>query len=316
MNFSFACTVFNEEKNLPSFLDSILNQSIKPEEIIIVDGGSKDKTVEIIKEYKKKSKIPIKLIVIPGANIAKGRNTYVKESKNDLLFTGDAGTRFEKDWIKKLSKGFEKGADVVVGGYYPEPQKKLIEKIVASRFPNFLKFSEKDWENFLPSNRQIAYKLSSWNKLGKFPEQIGRSDDTLLHMKAKKEGLKYYYAKDAKVYWRARENLREYLRLAYEDSVSDGEIGIVWKRNIYYLELAVLLSSVPFVFLSLLYKLPLFLIWCLGPFLIFLKEGLRIFLKIRDSRSFFYGGIVMNLLFFSHAIGALIGIMHRFIKKY
>jgi len=316
MKISFACTVFNEERNISTFLDSILDQSVKPEEIIIVDGGSKDKTVEIIREYKRKSKIPIKLIVLPGANIAQGRNTYIKESKNDLLFSGDAGTRFERNWIKKLLKGFEKGADVVVGGYYPELQKKLIEKIIASRFPNFPKFSNRDWEAFIPSNRQIAYKLSSWNKLGKFPEQIERSDDTLLHMKAKKEGLKYYYAKDAKVYWRARENLREYLRLAYEDSVSDGEIGIVWKRKIYYLELAVLLSSIPFVFLSLFYKLPLFLIWCLGPLLLFLKEGLKIYKKINDFKGFFYGGIVMNLLFFSHAIGALIGIVHRSLKKY
>src|SRR4030042_735074 len=105
----FACTVFNEESNIKKFLQSIVSQSVPPDRIIVVDGGSNDKTVEIIKSFKKNSKIPLKLIISKGANIAKGRNLYMGDVKEGFLFSGDASTRFEKDWIKKLLKGFKEG---------------------------------------------------------------------------------------------------------------------------------------------------------------------------------------------------------------
>ena len=54
MKSSFITTVFNEENNIEAFIDSVLNQTKSPDEIIIVDGGSTDKTLEILKSIAKK----------------------------------------------------------------------------------------------------------------------------------------------------------------------------------------------------------------------------------------------------------------------
>ena len=51
---SSICTVLNEEETIRDYLDSILNQTLLPDEIVIVDGGSKDKTFRILKEYENK----------------------------------------------------------------------------------------------------------------------------------------------------------------------------------------------------------------------------------------------------------------------
>jgi glycosyltransferase involved in cell wall biosynthesis len=312
---SFACTTLNEEKSIKRFLDSISNQSVKPNEIIIVDGGSKDNTIQIVEEYKKKSKIPIKIFIVPGANIARGRNEYVKRAKGDILFSGDLETRFEKDWIKKMLKGFDKGADIVIGTYVAEKPQSILEKVIASRFPNFSKFSENDWNKFLPSNRQIAVKLISWEKLGDFPEWIHRADDTLMHMKAKKEGFKYYFAKDAKVYWRARDNLKQYLKLAYQDSVSDGFSGIALKRKVYFIELFVVFLLISSSILSIIFT-PLFILtWFIIFWAIFLKEGLNIYKKTKNLACFVYGGLIMILLFFTHALGGIRGILKKIFSK-
>ena len=48
---SFICTVYNEEKSMPHFLRSFFEQSSLPSEMIFVDGGSKDKTIEVIKDF-------------------------------------------------------------------------------------------------------------------------------------------------------------------------------------------------------------------------------------------------------------------------
>ena len=212
--------------------------------------------------------------------------------------------------------GFEKGAEIVIGTYLPEKPKNMIEKIIASRFPDFSNFSQTDWKNFLPSNRQIAYRLSSWKKLGEFPEWIGRADDTLMHMKAKKIGLKYFFAKDAKVYWHARDNLKNYLKLAYLDSISDGICGIVWKRKIYAIQftiLGLLILSIP---LSILLSNYFLLSWILFLGGIFLAGGRNIYKKTKEIGCSFYGGLVMVGLFFAHSLGGLIGIINSpFIKN-
>ena len=79
MKVSLICTLKNEEFSAKVLLDSLLSQSRLPHEIIIVDGGSIDRTVEIINSYIQKG-APIKLIIKGGANIAQGRNIAIKNA--------------------------------------------------------------------------------------------------------------------------------------------------------------------------------------------------------------------------------------------
>lgn len=308
---TFAGTVFNEEKNIKEFVESMLNQSVKPDEVIIVDGGSKDKTYEILKELAKKNK-KIKVIQKVGANIPTARNIYMKEAKGDILFTGDAGTHYEKDWIKKLLKVFdETDADIVGGMCFPKEPKNDFERIVAAKFPDYKRFKEKDWKKYFPSIRQIAYKMSSFKKLGEFPEDVNRADDTVMDLRAVKARLKYAFAKDAKVYWSARDNLKSYLRLAYLDSIADGQKGIIWKRKIYLVEFGVMLFILSFILGAIFFDSKLLLLTLLFPFMIFLREGYLIFRKIKNLKLSFYGGGIMILLFFSHGFGAIRGMIKR-----
>jgi len=70
------CTVYNEGESVRELLDSIVNQSVTPEEAIFVDGGSSDNTQDIISEYADKHNW-LNLVVEDGANIAEGRNIAV-----------------------------------------------------------------------------------------------------------------------------------------------------------------------------------------------------------------------------------------------
>ncbi len=311
---TFGCTLLNEEDNIETFLNSITEQSIKPQEIVIVDGGSTDRTLEIIKRIQKESKVPIKVVVSKGANIAKGRNIYTRLAKSDLLFSGDASTRFEKDWIKKLLKGFEAGGDVVFGTYVPEEPKTIFDKVVNTRVRDYSKYSEEDWAKEEPSNRQAAYKMSSWKKVGKFPEWMNRADDAWIYEKAKKMGLKFVPVKDAKVYWKPRKSLKEYVNLAYQDSLSDGiAVNIILRRKIYFAEIFVALFFVFSVIYSFFNRIFGFI--AMGIVLaIFLAYALKTSLKSKEIIVCIYAGIISVLLFFAHSFGAIIGLIIKLIR--
>src|SRR5659263_396804 len=96
---SFIITLFNEEKDISAFLDSLFEQSALPEEIVIVDGGSTDNTLDILINYfKKKVKdfdlkfsgnilpdknsgsINVKIFQVNGAKISEGRNYAIKNT--------------------------------------------------------------------------------------------------------------------------------------------------------------------------------------------------------------------------------------------
>ena len=79
---SVICTVKNEEETILDWLESLEKQSRLPDEVIIVNGDSTDRTVDLIKEFMRNSKLKIRLIVAPSANIAQGRNIAIKNSQS------------------------------------------------------------------------------------------------------------------------------------------------------------------------------------------------------------------------------------------
>ena len=311
MKTSLISPVLNEEKNIKKFLDSILKQTTKPDEVLIIDGGSKDKTYEILEEYSRKYKW-IKAYKKIGFNISQGRNYTIKKSKGDVIFTGDSSTKFEKDWIKKILKGFEKNADVVFGIWSIEPSN-IVEEFLVSRTPDWNKINPKE---FIPSNRQVAFKKEVWKKVGGFPEHLKRADDNWFHLRAHKLGFKYHFVKDAKVSWILERNLRRMLKLAFLDSKTEGFSFMFIERRIYILEFLLLLLGINIILLGIFINLDILIYSIiLGiTFSIFIG-GCIPYTKFKDIKLFFVGPFLTVLLYFAHVFGVLTGIFQRAYKK-
>jgi len=101
------CTYFGE-RTLDACLRSLVEQKYPKDkmEILIADGGSKDKTLEIAKKYQKKYP---KLIKIENNKAqyddgrGAGKDTFSRKSKGEIIcFVDQDNILIQKDWIKKM----------------------------------------------------------------------------------------------------------------------------------------------------------------------------------------------------------------------
>lgn len=91
--------VYNGEKFIKKCLDSVINQTYKNLEILIINDGSTDKTLKICKTYKDKR---IKIITTKNQGLSLSRNTGIDNAKGEYLYFIDVDDFIELDTIEYL----------------------------------------------------------------------------------------------------------------------------------------------------------------------------------------------------------------------
>lgn len=110
--------VYNVEKYIRKCLDSIINQTLKDIEIIIVNDGSPDNCQSIIDEYAKKDDRIISLIQENGRQ-GKARNNGLKHAKGEYISFIDSDDYIETNMLEKMyNKAKEEDSDIVICSNY------------------------------------------------------------------------------------------------------------------------------------------------------------------------------------------------------
>ncbi len=102
--------VFNCEKYIESAIESVLNQTYKNIEIIVVDDGSTDRTPELIKKFNGK----IKYIRHPNSGSAAARNLGISKASGDFIGFLDSDDMWDKNKIFLQLKCFENNPEIDV----------------------------------------------------------------------------------------------------------------------------------------------------------------------------------------------------------
>jgi len=113
---SVVIPTFNEEENIAQCLVSLRHQTVPRSEyeIIIVDGGSKDRTREIAGKYADK------VFIQTSRKVGGARNDGIMAATGDIVATTDADCIIPPIWIETITKGFdEKNVVLLYGPVYP-----------------------------------------------------------------------------------------------------------------------------------------------------------------------------------------------------
>ena len=129
-DISIIVPIYNSEKYLKKCIDSIINQTKKELEIILINDGSTDNSEKIIKEYKDKR---IKYIKNTNQGIGTTRNQGIKEATGKYLMFIDSDDYIENNACELLYNKAEKdNLDMVVCDFYREKEdgEKKEDKII------------------------------------------------------------------------------------------------------------------------------------------------------------------------------------------
>ena len=108
MDISVIITCYNEEKNIQECLNSLVCQTYPDDkyEIIVADGGSEDRTQDIVNELVQ-TYHNINLVVEPKKGTAAGRNAGIRAAKHDYIAFIDADCEAPQNWLETLVKQYQ-----------------------------------------------------------------------------------------------------------------------------------------------------------------------------------------------------------------
>jgi glycosyltransferase involved in cell wall biosynthesis len=224
MNVTLISTVLDAREHLPAFLDSVREQSVPPDQIVIVDGGSSDGTLELLHAEE-----GITVIQERGANIARGRNVAIAAAAHDVLAVADGDCVLDPDWLAHLLVPIAEGADVAMGFTAPLADGFLQKCLAAVNFP--IDAREVDPARFMPSARSVAFRRDAIEAAGGYPEWLAIGEDMWVNHRWRELRLDMRFAPEAVAHWRLRPTLRTTWLQYFRYARGDGESGMYPQRH-------------------------------------------------------------------------------------
>ncbi|MEN6478320.1 MAG: glycosyltransferase [Anaerolineales bacterium] len=265
-------TVLNEAGAIAELLRSLLRQTRPPDEIVIVDGGSRDGTLAALQQFAADAPLPVQVLSAPGANISRGRNLAIAAASCEIIASVDAGVRLDPAWLAELMAPFEGGQppDVVSGFFLADPRT-LFERVLGA--VTLPRLEEVDPERFQPSSRSVAYRKAAWQAVGGYPEWLDYCEDLVFDFALRDAGYRFVFAPRALVYFQPRPSLRAFLKQYYRYARGDGKANLyVWRHLLRY---GAYLLGLPLLIVLALRVSPWWWLGVLGWLALLLRAPLR-----------------------------------------
>lgn len=239
---SVCVTTFNEsEETIQRLLDALSKQTLKPDEIIMVDASASPIFNSQFSIYNQFSNLNLQIINKLNTSRAEGRNIAIKKARNEIIAITDSGCIPQNDWLEEITKPFGPTSPrlrgtihVVVAGGYEMIVKQSLPLRGRNNFEKaesvFLGVNTKNMgKDFMPSARSMAFTKTIWKKAGGFPEDLNdTAEDTVFNLNLLNAGAKFVTAKNAIVDWEMPDSIKKFYLKIKNYAKGDAVSGIWW----------------------------------------------------------------------------------------
>ncbi len=173
MKVSVVVPAYNEERYIRACLEALLRQTDPPDEIIVVDNNSTDKTAEIAGQF------PVRIVRETKQGIAWARNCGFNAAQFDIIARCDADSMPPPDWIAKIKKNFidKHHIDGLTGpcSFYDSSYDKAIRMLRGASI--YLKITELMLGHPPFCGFNMAIRKTAWEKI----RDVACTDDSKVH---------------------------------------------------------------------------------------------------------------------------------------
>lgn len=250
MTISAIATVFNEEESIDYCIQSYIKQTKYCDELIIVDGLSTDKTLNILESYLESNpEINLKIYSCKSSNpsfskspIAEGRNYAISKSACNAVICFDFGCEYSINYVEEMHNSLKNNKTDLVGGFFSamNTQTKLTK--LYSKY--FMPKKEELVKGFIPSSRSLAFVKTIWEKIDGYDTKYLTGEDTDFILRALKHGASISYNVNLNVKWSNPTTFKDIFEKHRSYARGKAAFGI---RNKFFLRVLCLLLPLKFL---------------------------------------------------------------------
>jgi glycosyltransferase involved in cell wall biosynthesis len=250
----------NEEETVVRLLEALAGQTVRPAEVVVADGGSTDRTRELVREFAGRAPFPVVLVETERGLPGRNRNAALQRATHEWSACVDAGTLPRPDWLERLVEAARR-----------EPEARVVFGVFEAVTDSF--FTRAAAVTYVPrpgervrSTASCLLHRTAWERAGRFREDLRSAEDLLFFRELKAAGVRETFAPGAVVAWELRPTHASTFRKFSVYARNNVRAGLAreWQYGVARFYLALLAAAAAGLFYRPLLLLPIALLLLRG----------------------------------------------------
>ncbi len=221
---SLVVTVTNMAGDLPGLLDSISRQQLLPSEVILIDLGSSDGSLDALRRWRPPWGTVCRVLECASMSVAAARNIAIESTAYEHVAVLHGAVRLHTEWLAQLWVALESGSAVAAGQLRPSGAS-LMERVIADlETPPIL---DPNVRARLDASTTVAFSKRVWDAVGGYPEWLDDGQDEVFAHLLREAGTAPEFVAGAVATWRPRVSLRDYVRDSFRRARAEGKAGLI-----------------------------------------------------------------------------------------